>query len=46
MDDQTAFWVPIKPLPATREAYDTALRANGSDEYKAGYLPYSIVDGW
>jgi hypothetical protein len=45
-DDQTVFGVPLSPLPITRQAYDTALRVNGSDEYKAGYLPYSIVDGW
>ncbi|HTW34052.1 MAG TPA: hypothetical protein VMD53_05480 [Rhizomicrobium sp.] len=33
-------------LPATREEYDRALRAVNTDEYKAGYLPYSIIDGW
>jgi hypothetical protein len=33
-------------LPPTREDYDTALRAAGSDSWKAGYLPYAIVDGW
>lgn len=33
-------------LPATREDYDTRLRAGGFTQYKAGYLPYSIVDGW
>ena len=33
-------------LPTTREAYDTALRAVGADSWKAGWLPYSIVDGW
>ena len=38
--------VPIDPLPATREDYDTALRSNGTDEYRVGFLPYSIVDGW
>ena len=38
--------VPIDPLPATREDYDTALRSKGTDEYKAGFLPYAIVDGW
>jgi hypothetical protein len=38
--------VPIDPLPATREEYDTALRVNGTNEYKVGFLPYSIVDGW
>jgi hypothetical protein len=38
--------VPLSPLPATQEVYDTALRVHGSNEYDAGYLPYSIVDGW
>ncbi|MEO8926879.1 MAG: S1/P1 Nuclease [Caulobacteraceae bacterium] len=33
-------------LPATREAYDTALRAAGADSWKAGWLPYSILDAW
>ena len=33
-------------LPPTREAYDSALRAAGADSWKAGYLPYSIIDGW
>jgi hypothetical protein len=33
-------------LAVTREAYDTELRAKGFTQYKAGYLPYSIVDGW
>lgn len=33
-------------LPATREAYDTDLRKVGKTQYKAGYLPYSIVGGW
>ena len=37
---------PLKALPPTREQYDTALRAAGSNQYKAGYLPYSIVDGF
>ena len=32
-------------LPPTREAYDTALRAVGSDSWKMGYLPYAIIDG-
>jgi hypothetical protein len=36
----------LSQLPATREAYDTALRAAGTNEYRAGYLPYSIIDGW
>jgi hypothetical protein len=37
---------PLAALPETRAAYDAALRAVGSDSWKAGYLPYSIVDGW
>ena len=32
-------------LPPTRAAYETALRAVGQDSWKAGYLPYAIVDG-
>jgi hypothetical protein len=46
-DDGTIFGGPsIQALPATREAYDTALRSVGADSWKAGYLPYSIIDGW
>lgn len=36
----------LDALPETRAAYDTALRAVGVDSWKAGYLPYAIVDGW
>ena len=36
----------LTALPATRADYDSALRAAGTNEYKAGYLPYSIIDGW
>jgi hypothetical protein len=36
----------LSALPQNRETYDTALRAAGSDEYRAGYLPYAIIDGW
>ena len=45
-DDFAVAGVPIDPLPATREDYDTDLRSKGTDEYEVGYLPYSIVDGW
>lgn len=38
--------VSIDPLPESREDYDTALRQKGNDEYKVGFLPYSIIDGW
>ncbi|MBU6297144.1 MAG: S1/P1 Nuclease [Alphaproteobacteria bacterium] len=46
-DDLTILGGPkLDALPATRAEYDTALRAVGSDQYKAGYLPYSIVSGF
>ena len=45
-DGQVMGGPPLASLPPTREAYDTALRAVGSDQYKAGYLPYAIMDGW
>ena len=38
--------LPLAQLPDTREQYDTLLRARGTTQYKAGYLRYSIVDGW
>jgi hypothetical protein len=37
----------LDALPATREAYDSALRAGGkATQYSVGYLPLAIVDGW
>jgi len=36
----------LSALPETRAAYETALRAAGADSWKAGYLPYAIIDGW
>ncbi|MFI4964135.1 MAG: S1/P1 Nuclease [Caulobacterales bacterium] len=36
----------LSALPATRAEYETALRAVGQDSWKAGYLPYSIIDRW
>jgi hypothetical protein len=44
--NDTIAGLPLQNLPATREAYDSALRARGSDQYKSGYLPYSILQGW
>lgn len=42
--------VPLTALPRTREAFDTAQRAAtspaGQDQYSAGYLPYTIIDGF
>jgi hypothetical protein len=37
---------PMVPLAATRAEYETQLRVAGIDQWKAGYLPYSIVDRW
>jgi hypothetical protein len=45
-DDLTIGGVPLNALPPTREAFDSALRAAGTDEYKTGYLPLSIADGF
>jgi hypothetical protein len=36
----------LDELPASREAYDTRLRAGGFTQYSAGYLPYSLLGGW
>ena len=36
----------LSTLPSTREDYDAALRAAGVDSWKAGWLPYAIVDNW
>ena len=47
MDDGTVLGGPrLDALPASRRDFDTALRAVGSNEYAAGYLPYNIIDGW
>jgi hypothetical protein len=46
-DDGTILGGPtFETLPPTRGEYETALRAAGADNWKAGYLPYSIVDRW
>jgi hypothetical protein len=46
-DDASVMGVlPLSQLPTTREEYDTLMRLKGYSQYKAGYLPYSIVDGW
>ena len=42
--------VSINNLPATREAFDTAVRAgtspSGQTQYTVGYLPYQMIDGF
>jgi hypothetical protein len=37
---------PLGHVPLTRAEYETQLRAVGADSWKAGYLPYSIIEGW
>ena len=36
----------LSALPRTRADYDAALRTQGSDAGKVGWLPYAVVDGW
>lgn len=36
----------LSALPQTRTDYETALRAVGAESAHAGWLPYSIIDGW
>jgi hypothetical protein len=38
--------VALDALPPTREDYETALRGAGTDSWKMGYLPYSIIGDW
>jgi hypothetical protein len=46
-DDLSVLGGPaLKALPPTREEFDTALRAVNQSQYKAGYLPYSIIGGY
>ncbi len=46
-DDGTILGGPkLSALPATRKDYDTVLRAVGGDQYKGGFLPYNIMDGY
>ncbi|HEX5775811.1 MAG TPA: S1/P1 Nuclease [Caulobacteraceae bacterium] len=37
---------PLSAMPPTRADYETALQAAGSNSWKAGYLYYSLIDGW
>jgi hypothetical protein len=45
-DGKVAGVIDLTQLPPSREAYDTALRAANTDQYKMGYLPYVIIDGY
>ena len=45
--DGTVFGVtPLSNVARTREEFDTTLRSRGISQYRSGYLPYTIVDGW
>lgn len=37
---------PLEALPPNRETYEAALQAVGANSWDAGWLPYSIVEGW
>ena len=37
---------PLDHMPATRAEYEKALQAVGTDSWKAGYLYYSLIEGW
>jgi len=37
---------PLGHVPVTRSEYEKQLQAVGTDSWKAGYLPYSIIEGW
>jgi len=37
---------PMTPFAPTRAEYEAQLRAAGLDQWKAGYLPYAIIDRW
>lgn len=44
-DDGTVLGGPkVQALPPTRQDYEKALQAAGVDSWKAGYLPYSILE--
>ncbi len=36
----------LMSLPPTRQAYEKALQAVGTDSWKAGYLPYAILENY
>ncbi len=50
MDDQGKMYggpaFTVATLPPTRADYEKALQAAGVDSWKAGYLPYAIIDGY
>lgn len=45
-DGMVAGVVSASAMPPDLEAYNAALERAGSDQFRSGYLPYSILDGW
>ena len=46
-DDGTVLGGPrLDALPSTRAGYEAALQAAGQDSWKAGYLPYAILESY
>lgn len=45
-DDLTIGGIPLNALPVSREDYDAKLNQNGTSQYRMGYLPYSIRQGF
>jgi len=45
-DGRIAGGPELAALPRTRAEYETALRAQGVDSSRFGWLPYSMADGW
>ena len=46
-DDGSVLGGPkVTALPPTRQDYEKALQAAGTDSWKAGYLPYSILESY
>ncbi len=46
-DDGSVLGGPkITGLPPTRQSYEKVLQAAGTDSWKAGYLPYSILESY
>lgn len=45
-DDGRVFGkLSLNALPPTRQEYESVLRFAGGDSWRAGYLPYAIIDG-
>jgi hypothetical protein len=37
---------PLVPVLPNREAFESQVQASGMEQWKTGYLPYSILDHW